>query len=68
MLCFEYFKSGISILDCVTSPGYNLHFTERVSGALTPLETLPHQSSPWPFGRDVARHVRKEKAEIRLFS
>lgn len=34
MLCFEYFISRISILDCVTSPGYNLHFTERVRGAL----------------------------------
>lgn len=50
----------------MTSPGYNLHFTERVSGALTPLETLPHRSFPWSFGRDVASPVRKEKAEIRL--
>lgn len=35
MLCLEYLNFRISILDCVTSPGYNLHFTERVSRALT---------------------------------
>lgn len=68
MLCFEYFNSRISILDCVTSPGYNLHFARRVSEALTPLETLPHQSSPWSFGRDgVKRQVRKSRNQAFLF-
>lgn len=68
MLCFEYFNSRISILDCVTSPGYNLHFARRVRGALTPLETLPHQSSPWSCRRDGVKRVREEEAEIRLSS
>lgn len=61
MLCFEYFNSRISILDCVTSPGYNLHFTERVSRALTPLETLPHQSSLSPWGEMGSSVIGKRK-------
>ena len=35
MLCLEYWNSRICILEGVTSPGYNLSFTERVSRALT---------------------------------
>lgn len=55
------------MLDCVTSPGYHLHFTERVHRALTPLETLPHRSSLWSFGRHGVRRFGAEKAESRLF-
>ena len=69
MLCLEYWNSRICILEGVTSPGYNLSFTERVSRALThPCGDITSSILHVVLWERWVRRAGEEKAEIRLVS